>query len=70
LDRRFEDIKGIGPNTCAAVIAFMPELGQARPGILNFMASPLDFQHSCFGEDGVMGHSGFVAQRFLSLGST
>jgi transposase len=28
LDRRFESIKGVGPNTCAAVIAFMPELGQ------------------------------------------
>jgi transposase len=28
LGRRFESIKGIGPNTCAAVIAFMPELGQ------------------------------------------
>lgn len=28
LDQRFEDIKGIGPNTCAAVVAFMPELGQ------------------------------------------
>jgi transposase len=28
LGRRFEGIKGIGPNTCAAVIAFMPELGQ------------------------------------------
>ena len=28
LDRRFEDIKGVGPNTCAAVMAFMPELGQ------------------------------------------
>lgn len=27
LDQRFESIKGIGPNTCAAVIAFMPELG-------------------------------------------
>ena len=28
LDERFERIKGVGPNTCAAVIAFMPELGQ------------------------------------------
>ena len=28
LDQRFESIKGIGPNTCASVIAFMPELGQ------------------------------------------
>jgi transposase len=28
LDRRFESIKGIGPTTCASVIAFMPELGQ------------------------------------------
>jgi transposase len=28
LDQRFESIKGIGPNTCAAVIAFMPELGR------------------------------------------
>ena len=28
LDHRFEDIKGVGPNTCAAVVAFMPELGQ------------------------------------------
>lgn len=28
LDQRFESIKGVGPNTCAAVIAFMPELGQ------------------------------------------
>jgi len=28
LDQRFEEIKGIGPNTCAAVVAFMPELGQ------------------------------------------
>jgi len=27
LDQRFENIKGIGPNTCAAVMAFMPELG-------------------------------------------
>jgi transposase len=27
LDQRFEGIKGVGPNTCAAVIAFMPELG-------------------------------------------
>jgi transposase len=27
LDGRFESIKGVGPNTCAAVIAFMPELG-------------------------------------------
>lgn len=27
LDKRFEVIKGIGPNTCAAVVAFMPELG-------------------------------------------
>jgi len=30
LDQRFEDIKGIGPNTCAAVIAFMPELGRVN----------------------------------------
>ncbi len=30
LDKRFEDIKGIGPNTCAAVVAFMPELGQIK----------------------------------------
>lgn len=28
LDARLESIKGVGPNTCAAVIAFMPELGQ------------------------------------------
>jgi transposase len=28
LDARFEGIKGIGPTTCASVIAFMPELGQ------------------------------------------
>lgn len=28
LDQRFESIKGVGPNTCAAVIAFMPELGR------------------------------------------
>jgi transposase len=28
LDQRFEGIKGIGPNTCASVIAFMPELGR------------------------------------------
>lgn len=28
LDRRFESIKGVGPNTCAAVVAFMPELGR------------------------------------------
>lgn len=28
LDQHFESIKGVGPNTCAAVIAFMPELGQ------------------------------------------
>lgn len=28
LDQRFESIKGVGPGTCAAVIAFMPELGQ------------------------------------------
>jgi transposase len=28
LDQRFERIKGVGPGTCAAVIAFMPELGQ------------------------------------------
>jgi len=28
LDQRFEHIKGIGPNTCAAVLAFMPELGR------------------------------------------
>lgn len=27
LDKRFEQIKGIGPNTCAALVAFMPELG-------------------------------------------
>jgi transposase len=27
LDRRFEHIKGVGPNTCAAVVAFLPELG-------------------------------------------
>lgn len=27
LDERFESIGGIGPNTCAAVVAFMPELG-------------------------------------------
>jgi transposase len=26
LDKRFEQIKGVGPNTCAAVVAFMPEL--------------------------------------------
>ena len=32
LDKRFEDIKGIGPNTCAAVVAFMPELGQIKGG--------------------------------------
>jgi len=30
LDQRFEDIKGVGPNTCAAVMAFMPELGQVN----------------------------------------
>jgi transposase len=28
LQRRFDTIKGVGPNTCAAVIAFMPELGK------------------------------------------
>jgi transposase len=28
LDERLEQIKGVGPNTCAAVVAFMPELGQ------------------------------------------
>jgi transposase len=28
LDARFESIKGIGPTTCASVIAFMPELGR------------------------------------------
>ena len=28
LDERFEAIKGIGPITCAAIVAFMPELGQ------------------------------------------
>ena len=28
LDQRFEHIQGVGPNTCASVIAFMPELGQ------------------------------------------
>jgi transposase len=28
LDKRFESIKGVGPNTCAAVVAFLPELGQ------------------------------------------
>lgn len=28
LGQRFERIEGVGPNTCAAVIAFMPELGQ------------------------------------------
>ena len=27
LDERFDSIKGMGPNTCASVIAFMPELG-------------------------------------------
>jgi transposase len=27
LDERFERIKGVGPNTCAAVVAFLPELG-------------------------------------------
>jgi transposase len=27
LNRRFDDIKGIGPTTCASVIAFLPELG-------------------------------------------
>jgi transposase len=28
LDERFERINGIGPNTCAAVVAFLPELGR------------------------------------------
>ena len=28
LNQRFEPIQGVGPNTCAAIIAFMPELGQ------------------------------------------
>ena len=28
LDKRLESIQGIGPTTCAAVLAFMPELGQ------------------------------------------
>jgi transposase len=28
LDRRFEDIKGVGPQTAATLIAFMPELGR------------------------------------------
>ena len=32
LDKRFEDIKGIGPNTCATVVAFIPELGQVTGG--------------------------------------
>jgi transposase len=27
LSRRFDDIKGIGPTTCASMIAFVPELG-------------------------------------------
>lgn len=27
LNRRFDDIKGIGPTTCASVIALLPELG-------------------------------------------
>ena len=27
LDQRLESIKGVGPTTCASVIAFMPELG-------------------------------------------
>jgi len=30
LDRRFEAIKGVGPNTCAVIIAFMPELGRVN----------------------------------------
>jgi len=28
LDEHLESIKGVGPNTCAAVVAFMPELGR------------------------------------------
>ena len=28
LNRRFDDIKGIGPTTCASMIAFVPELGR------------------------------------------
>lgn len=28
LDERLESVKGIGPNTCAVMIAFMPELGR------------------------------------------
>lgn len=30
LDQRLEGIKGVGPNTCAAMIAFMPELGHVN----------------------------------------
>lgn len=30
--KRFEAIKGIGPTTCATVLAFMPELGRVAPG--------------------------------------
>jgi transposase len=32
LDQRFQAIKGIGPITCAAVVAFMPELGHVSAG--------------------------------------
>ena len=28
--RRFDDIKGLGPTTCAVMLAFMPELGQVK----------------------------------------
>lgn len=31
LDERLQSIKGVGPGTCAAVVAFMPELGRVTP---------------------------------------
>lgn len=38
LDERFEAIKGIGPITCAAVVAFMPELGHVNSARVSKLA--------------------------------
>jgi transposase len=49
LNRRFDSIQGVGPNTCAAMIAFMPELGHisnARAAKLAGLA-PLNNDSGC-----------------------
>jgi len=58
LQQRFDRIAGVGPNTCATVIAFMPELGRisnARAAKLAGLAPLNQDSGSCHGKRRIWG---------------